>query len=150
MKKNRFRLVPACYLMLVKNDQLLMLRRFNTGYDDGKYGLVAGHLDGGETFRETMIREAYEEVGIKLKTEDLKVVHVMHRFAVPNPLNLRERVDIFLQAGTWEGEPKNMEPNKCNDIRWFSIDKIPENTMLFIKQLLENYKNNILYSEFGF
>ena len=127
-----------------------MIRRYNTGYDDGKYGLVAGHLDGEETFREAMIREAYEEAGIKLKTTDLKIVHLMHRFAVPNPQNLRERVDVFLQAETWEGEPKNMEPNKCDDIGWFPIDRTPKNTMLFIKQFLENYRKNVFYSEFGF
>ncbi len=59
-----------------------------------------------------MIREAKEEIGIELKPEDSKLVHVMHR-KEPS----KERVNFFFTASKWVGEPKIMEPQKCDNLR---------------------------------
>jgi 8-oxo-dGTP diphosphatase len=77
--KERFKLIPAVYLLLRQDDEVLLLRRANTGYQDGKYSLIAGHLDGDELATEGMIREAKEEAGITIVKEDLKFVHLAHR-----------------------------------------------------------------------
>jgi len=37
MVKERHKVVPASYLVLIKNGKILLQRRFNTGYEDGKY-----------------------------------------------------------------------------------------------------------------
>ncbi|MGD8997230.1 MAG: NUDIX hydrolase, partial [Anaerolineae bacterium] len=44
----RFKLVSAVHLFLVRDGQVLLLRRSNTGYEDGNYSVVAGHLNGDE------------------------------------------------------------------------------------------------------
>lgn len=150
MPKQRHKIIPASYLVLMKDKSVLMLRRYNTGYEDGSYSLPAGHLDGEETFRQAMVREAEEEAGVVLNEKDLNIVHVMHRYALPNEPNFRERIDIFITADKWNGEPQNLEPYKCDDLDWFSLDNLPANTIPFIKQALECIKKNIYYSEFGF
>lgn len=150
MPKQRFKIVPACYLVLIKDGRILLLRRYNTGYEDGNYSLVAGHLDGQETFRRAAAREAEEEAGIILNPNDLKVIHVMHRISIPNEPDLRERIDVFLIADKWNGEPQNTEPHKCDDLSWFPLDNLPKNVIPYIRQALECVKNNIFYSEFGF
>lgn len=53
------------------------------------WSLVAGHVENGESATAAMIRETYEEIGITLSPDQIKVVHVMHRQT--NRLN----VDIF-------------------------------------------------------
>lgn len=46
MKEERYKFICAVYLLLIKENQILLLKRANTGYEDGKYSLVAGHMDG--------------------------------------------------------------------------------------------------------
>ena len=81
---DRFKLVPETHLLLVQGDRILLLRRCNTGYEDGKYSVIAGHMDGAETAREAICREAEEEAGIELTPDDL-ASHPVRR-ALSNPI----------------------------------------------------------------
>lgn len=78
---DKFTYVGSSYLLLICDGKILLQRRCNTGFEDGNYGLPAGHLDGNETAREGGAREIKEEIGLSIKPEDMKVVHVMHRNA---------------------------------------------------------------------
>ena len=144
---SRHQNIPASYLTLLKDNKILLLRRLNTGYEDGNYSMVAGHVDANETFTQCIIREAKEEAGILLKPEDLKVVHVMHRNSGTPEDN--ERVDVFFIAEKWDGEIVNKEPYKCDDLSWFDLDAIPKNVIPYIKQAIEGIKNKTHYSEHG-
>lgn len=75
----RVSLLTAVHLFLMRGSQVLLLRRFNTGYEDGNYSVVAGHLDGGEEVVDAIIREAREEAGITLFRDRTEVIGVMHR-----------------------------------------------------------------------
>lgn len=139
----RFTLIPAVHLFLLKHDQILLLRRFNTGYEDGNYSVVAGHLEGDETATAGMCREAQEEAGIIVRPADLKFAHVMHR--VTNA----ERLDLFFIADRWEGEPTNQEPEKCDDLSWFSANHLPSNMIPYVRQAIEHFTKGAHYSEHG-
>lgn len=143
-EKEKFRPYAAAYLVLIKDGQVLFLRRLNTGYRDGNYSLVAGHLDGGETAKQCIIREASEEAGIVVSSEDLEVVHTMHRLA-PD----REYFDIYLRAEKWTGDITNMEPDKCDELKWYDMDGLPDNILPEVKFALENIDKNVHYGEFG-
>ena len=106
--------------------------------------MVAGHLDGNETIKSCIIREASEEAGIKVNPEDLEVVHTMHK-KLPD----REYFDIYLRAEKWTGDIANMEPDKCDELKWFEIDNLPNNMIPDVKLALENINKNIYYGEFG-
>lgn len=140
----RFTYIGASYLFLIQNNQILLQRRCNTGFEDGNYGVPAGHLDGNETATEGCIREIREEIGIILNPEQLKIVHVMHRKAAHD-----ERVDFFFLATAYDGEITNEEPEKCDDLSWFPLDNLPENTIDYVYVAIEHYKNDVTYSEFG-
>ncbi len=64
MPKPRFKLIASVYVLFVKDGKILMLRRANTGYEDGNYSLVAGHADGNEALTAATAREAKEEAGV--------------------------------------------------------------------------------------
>ena len=59
-KSNRFKLIASVYVLFVKDGKILMLRRANTGYEDGNYSLVAGHADGNEALTAATAREAQD------------------------------------------------------------------------------------------
>lgn len=142
----KFKLTPAVHLLLVRDGQVLLLRRFQTGYEDGNYSVPAGHLDGGETCTSAIIREALEEACITMQPPDLSMVHVMHRAKHDST---GERVDFFLEARTWAGDITIGEPNKCDDLSWFPLDMLPENTIAYVRSAIECYQKGIFYSEFG-
>lgn len=131
-------------MILVRDQKILLLRRFQTGYEDGNYGLVAGHADGNETMREAMVREAREEAGITINSVELKHFLTMHRWCGDH-----ERIGFYFTTEVWDGEIKNAEPEKCDDLSWFPINQLPENTIPFIKEAIDCYTSGTNYHEFG-
>lgn len=94
-----------------------------------------------------MIREAKEEIGINLKSEDLEMAHMIHGdFGITEN---NERVSAFFVCNKWNGNIENMEPEKCDDLSWFDLNNLPENIAPEVLQALENIKKDIFYSEFG-
>lgn len=142
MVKERFKIVPAVYLVLMKENKILLSRRYNTGYFDNYYSFPAGHLDGEETLKQAMVREAKEETGIILDLSDLELIHTMNRKISGN-----ERIDFFFTAKKWVNEPKIIEPEKCDDLSWFEFNNLPNNIIPYIKQAIDSISNNINYSE---
>lgn len=133
----------AVHLLFFRGDQVLLLRRFNTGYADGQYSVPAGHLDGGETVFAAARREAEEETGVRIQAEDIAYSCVMHR------RDSEERVDFFVHVHTWQGEPVNTEPEKCDELRWVDINQLPANVIPYVRKAILNHRMGIPFDEFG-
>lgn len=140
----RFKLVTACHLILIEKNQILLLRRYNTGYEDGNYSVVAGHIDGNESVIKAMRREALEEAGINIKENDLEIVHVMHRYTKE-----RESIDYFLTCKHYSGQIQIMEKDKCDELAFYDLDNLPKNVIPYVRKAIEYYKNNISFSIYG-
>jgi 8-oxo-dGTP diphosphatase len=143
--RKRFQAIVAVHLFLLRGNQVLLLRRHNTGYEDGNYSVIAGHLDGNETATAAMAREAAEEAGIRLVATELRFVHVMHRKETENS---DERIDLFFAATRWRGEPAIREPDKCDELRWSPVDDLPLNVVPYVRAAIGHVRNNQTYSEF--
>lgn len=108
-----------------------------------------GAIKGRERATDSLIREVKEETNITLNLENVKVCHVMHRFH-PMPQNLSfEQIDIFYRADTYEGVIENMEPHKCDELKFFPLDDLPENTTGLIRNALDCMLRGQLFSEYG-
>jgi len=133
----------AVHVFLLRGDFVLLLRRFNTGYEDGKLSVVAGHVEAGETVTQAAIRETREEVGIELARERLRVVGVMHRKSGD------ERVDFFLAYRLGSEAPRNVESDKCSELVWAPVSKPPDDTIPYVRAGLENFARGEWFQEFG-
>jgi mutator protein MutT len=138
----RARFPVTVHLFFFRENQILLLRRFNTGFRDGEYSVPAGHLDGGETVMQAAIREGKEEAGADIEEKDMSFSSVMHR------IEDEERVDFFVQVHNWQGEPFNAEPDKCDDLRWVEINSLPANIIPYVKQALDNHQNGNPFDEY--
>lgn len=139
----RYTLRAAVYLLLIKDGKILLARRVNTSWRNGQYSLIAGHLDPDESIQTAMIRESKEEAGITISSSDLKFVHVMHH------VEKEAYLDFFFTAYFWKGEPHICEPEKCDDMKWFDLDALPENLVPNVREVITQYTQDKYFSEFG-
>ncbi len=142
---DRFQITPAVYLLLFRGEQVLLLLRQNTGYEDGNYSVPAGHHDGGQSLTSAAVRELQEETGLIVTADDLHFGTVMHRVKQSG----EERVDFFFVVDRWQGEPKNLEPEKCGDLRFLPVSELPTNTIPFVVEGIQAVLAGRPYVECG-
>jgi 8-oxo-dGTP pyrophosphatase MutT (NUDIX family) len=149
--KQRFKFIPAVYLILKSKDgnKILLSRRANTGYKDGFYSMVAGHLEGDEPLAVALAREAKEEAGIDIDPKDLRLVTTMHLRSEIKGTTDDERVTFYFETNKYSGELQNMEPHKCDEVEWFDLNDLPEPIIGHVAVAIENAKKGISYAEYG-
>ena len=143
--KETYQSKVAVFLLLTKETdkgtEILLQRRCNTGYMDGKYDMAcSGHLEKGESLSMAIIREAKEEIGIDIQEKDLKLITVIHPYQ-------ENYINIFFTAKKFEGIPKINEKEKCDDLRWFNIKDLPDNTIERIRQVIKCIDYGITYDD---
>jgi 8-oxo-dGTP pyrophosphatase MutT (NUDIX family) len=138
----RARFPVTVQLFFFRDQQVLLLRRFNTGFRDGEYTVPAGHIDGGEDIMVAAVREAKEEAGVDIAVNDLTFSTVMHR------IEDEERIDFFFLVRAWTGEAYNAEPEKCDDLQWFDLNRLPENTVPYVRQAIGNHHAGVAFDEY--
>ena len=146
MSTERLLVRVAVFLVLQKGDEVLLLKRANTGHEDGNYGLVCGHLDPGETALGAMVREAREEAGITIAPDDLKLVQTQHL----KDAHLKENyINLYFTASRWQGQVTNVEPEKCDGLEWFPMGALPRDTIAYVRSALNAIQTGAVYSDWG-
>lgn len=135
-------IVDVHVLFINEHDECLFMRRANTGYKDGQYSLVAGHLEPGETIKACAIREAAEEIGVLIDTKDLVLSGVMRRDAGHN------RISFFLTCHRWHGQITNNAPEKCDDLMWRPFSNLPAQTVDYVLEAIKSISKSEILSDF--
>lgn len=146
--KERYQSKVAVFLILTREiegqTQILLQERCNTGYMDGKYDTAcSGHLEKGESLSMALCREAKEEINLDIQEKDLELVSIIHPYQ-------EDYINVFFTTNKYTGTPKIMEPNKCDDLKWFNINELPENTIIRIRNVIKNMKKGIIYDDGDF
>ncbi|WP_440575076.1 NUDIX domain-containing protein [Streptomyces sp. AC154] len=119
------------------NRVVLLQRSENAKFAQGMWDLPVGKSEPGEPITETAVRELYEETGLTVKPESLKVAHIIHgAWGVESPNGF---LTVVFAAHEWTGEPENREPRKHSRVRWVDIDATPENFVSTTSSALHRY-----------
>src|SRR5690606_28353 len=113
--------ILTSYLVLRRGEEVALLLRQNTGYEDGNYSLIAGHVDPAETFWQCIVREAMEEAALEVSYDKVSHVYTMHR---DTGAEVHNRVDMFFVVEDLSQEPVNQEPEKCGGIHWYPLTEL--------------------------
>lgn len=123
-------------------EEVLLLRRANTNYMDGKWDFAgSGHVEEGETASQAVCRELLDETGLVAKPEDTTFLHLCHR------IKELTYYDLYFEIRDWTGEPSIREPDKCSGMAWFPTDALPEDMIPNRRRVFLLARTGVPYSE---
>src|SRR4051812_15075215 len=105
-------------IMILKEGKILLGKRKNA-HGSGEYAFPGGHLEYMESFEDCALREIAEECGISVGNIRFQYLANI-KYYTP-----KHYVHVGLLADHISGEPKVLEPNKCESWDWFALDKLP-------------------------
>jgi 8-oxo-dGTP diphosphatase len=123
--------------LVLKDNQLLMIKRTGKLLEGGKWGLVGGFVDRDETLAQAAAREILEETGWQVK--NLQLLTIKDN---PNrPKEDRQNISFvyFCEAVEKIGEADW----ESDDQQWFSFDELParENIAFDHADSIDLYQN---------
>lgn len=125
------RLSPAIIVAITKKDMLLMANHTRSPKD--KYSLIAGFVEAGETIEETVHREVFEEVGLKIKN-----IKYFASQSWPFPHSL-----MLGFTAEYESGEINIDEFEIRDAKWFKKEDIlPLDSNISIASSLINWFKN--------
>lgn len=119
-------------LIAEKDSSILLGKRINS-FGSGSFGMPGGRVNVGEKLEDAGIRELAEETG--LEADKLQYVGVVRE----NQGNY-DFIHFIFQS-LIEGDPKVLEPDKCEEWIWFPKDGLPENILRGHRAAIDLYLN---------
>jgi len=131
--------------VLIKNDKgEVLLGKRKGSHGAGEWGFPGGSLRFGEKVIEAVIRETKEETGLDIY--DCELISVFDELGYMES-DKKHYLGIGMSAKYKGGEPKIMEPEKCEEWRWFSLDNLPENVFEGSALVIKSYKAGKIYQQ---
>ncbi len=134
----------GCELLVRKGDTILLGLRGKACYGAGTWALPGGHLEFGERLVDAARREAIEELGARVAERDLQLVSIIDDCR-PGSGTHYVHISFEINGPTWE--PRIMEPDECDEWRYFDIHKLPKNFFEPHVAIIKNYLQKTLYSK---
>lgn len=144
MEREKF--LSAVYIVIVKDNKVLLQRRQGTKLWCGFLALPAGHVDEGENSYEALFREAKEELDIAISENSISDTFVVCR---KNDGEYLPYYDVYFVINSYTGEIKINEPEKCSELKWVDINNLPDDMIDYEVTAIKNWQNNIRFSTFS-
>jgi NAD+ diphosphatase len=108
------RLTPAIITLIERDERILLAR--GHAFLPGRYGIIAGFVEPGESLEDAVRREAREEVGIELGRVD---------YFGSQPWPFPHGIMIGFRASHLRGEI-TIDDAEIADADWYGIDNLPD------------------------
>lgn len=138
----RFKSNVAILMFLFKNINgkraVLLQRRISNYLNNMWDASCSGHVEANESFSTAAIREAKEELGIDIDKDNIKFMRLYQDYA-------KQYVNVVFCTEIYNGIPVIKEKNKCKELKWFYIDKLPEDVIEYVKESI--LEENVIYND---
>jgi len=117
-------------VVIERNNKILLGKRKGS-HKSGFWAVPGGHLEFNETLEECAMREVLEETGLAINNirKDTFTNDIMEDEG-------KHYITCFVRADCETGEPKIMEPDKCEEWGWFDWDNLPSPLFSKYKEIL--------------
>jgi 8-oxo-dGTP diphosphatase len=133
----------GCEVFIRKGDKILLGKRGQAAYGTGTWALPGGHLERDEKLVEAICRELKEELNADVTPDKVKLVSIVDDI---NKDAGSHYLHITFELLDPDFEPERMEPDYCDEWRFFDLKDLPENFFPPHKGILENYLTERLYA----
>lgn len=122
-------------VIVIKDGKVLMGKRKGS-HGEGYWHFTGGHLELNESIEECAKRETLEEADIEIG--DVKSAIFTNDIFEKED---KHYVTLFVTAKYISGEPKIMEPEKCEGWDWYDWNNLPSPLFLSVQNLLKQDYN---------
>ncbi|MGH3359745.1 MAG: NUDIX domain-containing protein [Nocardioidaceae bacterium] len=123
----------AAYARIVRDDALLLTRISANGHHTGQWTLPGGGVDHGERPRDAVVREVYEETGLRASVGRLLDVHDTHFVGVaPNGRTEDYHgIHLVFDATVADDTAQVIEADGTTDaVAWVPIERLDDQPVL--------------------
>ena len=117
--------------IIIRNEAGQILLQERT--DRNKWGLPGGCQDLGENLRDTAVREAYEETGIRLDPNEIELIDTLsgesRKNSYPNGDIVYNNTSLYLAEVSLSNESTLKGDSETKRLRFFNPTEVPENLM---------------------
>jgi NAD+ diphosphatase len=107
----------ATSIALIKNKKILLAKRAIEP-EKGKWDILGGFVDAGETIEECVVREMKEETGLDVKIKK-------YLGSVADVYDGRPSLPVMIEVEMISNNQKPVAQDDVEELRWFSLDEIP-------------------------
>ena len=115
------KICPAVIVAITDGDRIILSRYRVSNNPYRGYALIAGFVEIGETFEDTVRREVMEEVGLKVK-------NIRYYKSQPWAFSDTEMIGFFAEL---DGDDTiRLQEDELSEAGWYHRDQVPDETML--------------------
>jgi len=117
---------------IIKRDGKILMHKRKGKHASNVWAFPRGHLEFMESFEEGIRREIIEETGLEVGKISQPVAITREFYDKEN----KSYVTLFMVAEYLGGEAQIMEPDKCEQWKWFGKEEVPKELMKPIDNLI--------------
>lgn len=125
----------GCGAVILNDKEEILLQQRNKAPEKGYWSIPGGKVEMFETLGQAIIREVKEETSVEV--EIIELLDICNHIVEKEQLHW---VSPSFLCKIIKGEPKIMEPTKHIEMKWFSLDNLPENITITTKSAVNSYK----------